>query len=332
MSDEAPSVPLRRPPLRHPPAVYWRRRAIAVAALVALVIAAVLVAGALGGEDDPAAGASAEAQQPTPAQPPPPPELPRGGRDLLPRYRIVAFYGAPQADELGTLGIGTPAQAVARLERQMAPYDRPDRPVMPALELIATVAAAHPGADGRYRMRQEHSVIRRYLRAARAAKALLVLDIQPGMSDFLTETRRLRRWLREPDVGLALDPEWRVQAGQVPGTVIGSVTAAEVNATSRWLAALTRRRNLPQKLFLIHQFTFDMISDRQTLARRPELAMVLNADGFGTRAQKKQKYRAFVKDRRFLNGFKLFYNEDTDLMPPRAVMRLRPPPDVVIYE
>jgi hypothetical protein len=46
---------------------------------------------------------------------------------------------------------------------------------------------------------------------------LLVLDIQPGRSDFFTETIRLERWLREPDVGLAIDPEWRVTSSEVPG-------------------------------------------------------------------------------------------------------------------
>ena len=56
-------------------------------------------------------------------------------------------------------------------------------------------------------------MIRRYLKAARKAKALLMLDIQPGRSDFFTETTRLRKWLKEPDVGLALDPEWRMGPG-----------------------------------------------------------------------------------------------------------------------
>ena len=69
-------------------------------------------------------------------------------------------------------------------------------------------------------------MIRRYLKAARKAKALLILDIQPGRSDFFTETKRLRKWLKEPDVGLALDPEWRMGPGEVPGKVIGSVGAA----------------------------------------------------------------------------------------------------------
>ena len=32
------------------------------------------------------------------------------------------------------------------------------------------------------------------------------------------------------------------------------------------------------------------------------------------------------------NGFKLFYEEDTNLMRPAGVLRLRPSPDLVVYE
>jgi hypothetical protein len=144
---------------------------------------------------------------------------------------------------------------------------------------------------------------------------------------------RLKRWLKEPDVSLAIDPEWRMGPGQVPGQVIGSVQAREVNATSAWLAKLVKERNLPEKLFLIHQFTDDMVDDTR-LQARPGLAMVLNADGFGGQSIKKAKYHAFTRSPRdfFHEGFKLFYREDSDLMTPRQVLRLRPPPDVVIYE
>ena len=48
--------------------------------------------------------------------------------------------------------------------------------------------------------------------------------IEPGRGDFYAETRRLLKWLKEPDVGLALDPEWRVTEGQVPGQVIDLTT------------------------------------------------------------------------------------------------------------
>jgi hypothetical protein len=315
---------------RHTPTDYRRRRLLVLAAALGVVILAALVLGLGGGADD---EGSAGGEQQAAAKPPPPPELPRGGRRLLPDHRVVAFYGAPQAAELGELGIGSPASAARRLRKQARPYERKTRPVLPAMELITVVAAAHPGDDGRYRTRQKDAVIRRYLRAARRAKALLILDIQPGRSDFFTETVRLRKWLKHPDVGLAIDPEWRMGPNEVPGNVIGSVGSREVNATTAWLDQLVQKRNLPQKLFLIHQFVDDMVEDTELKERRG-LAMVLNADGFGNQANKNSKYHAFTKSPRkfFHQGYKLFYREDTDLMKPREVLRLRPPPDVVIYE
>jgi hypothetical protein len=307
--------------------VHSRRRIVALAVLGAVLLGVVVLAGACGGKKK-TGPASSTAQTAAPARP----ELPRGGREILPRYRIVAYYGAPQDDELGALGIGTPDQAVRRLVRQARPYARPSRPVMPVLELIAVVAAAHPGEGGRYNLRQPDSVIRRYLRAARRAKALLVLDIQPGRSDFFTETTRLRKWLREPDVGLALDPEWRVSDAEVPGQVIGHVDSREINATTAWLEQLTARHDLPQKLTIVHQFTDDMVDETQ-LKPRKGLAMVLNADGFGTRPAKVSKYHRFTRQSPgFGAGFKLFYKEDVGMMSPRQVLRLKPRPDVVVYE
>jgi hypothetical protein len=312
---------------RPSPAVYWRRRLLAAGVIVLLALVAAAVAGAFSGAEEPGAAA----QEPV-ATPPPPPELPRGGREILPGHRVVGFYGAPQADELGALGIGSPDSAARRLLEQAKPYERPARPVLPAMELLAVIANADAGSDGMYRTRQPDAIIRRYLRAARRHRMLLILDIQPGRSDFFRETTRLEKWLRQPEVSLALDPEWRVSAGEVPGQVIGRVEAREVNATSAWLAQLVARHDLPQKLFLIHQFTDDMVDDT-ALKPREGLAMVLNVDGFGGRAIKKAKYRAFSRAApNFDHGFKLFYREDTDLMGPRAVLRLRPSPDVVVYE
>jgi len=323
----APAARQGRGALREPARVYHRRRLVAAGALVMLLLAIAAATGAFSGSGEkPAARAE---QVPPPAAPR---ELPRGGRSILPGRRIVAFYGAPQSRELGALGIGTPDSAARRLARQARAYEKAGRPVLPALELIAVIANADAGADDLYRARQPDAVIRRYLRAARRHDMLLLLDLQPGRSDFFAETIRLERWLREPDVGLALDPEWRVAAPDVPGHVIGSVDAREVNATSAWLAQLVARHDLPQKLFVVHQFTDDMVDDSQLLRRR-ELAMVLNADGFGTRPVKVSKYHAFTRRApSFHRGFKLFYEEDVGLMTPAQVMRLRPPPDVIVYE
>jgi hypothetical protein len=318
--------------MAEPRDVYRRRRlgALAVVAAVSLFVGMAVGAGGGDGTDGTGAGATqAAAKQ---AAPPKPPELPLGGRTIFPNFRVVAYYGAPQSHELGALGIGSPDAAARRLRKQAAPYARKTRPVMLAFELIATVANADAGEDGLYRTRQSDAVIRRYLRAARRAKALLVLDIQPGHADFMDEVRHLDRWLREPDVGLALDPEWHTP-GAVPGTQIGSVQAEDVNAVARHVAAIVRKNNLPEKLFVIHQFTPDMIAGKERVEQPPGLAVTMNVDGFGDRPNKISKYRQFTHDgTKFHRGYKLFYEEDTNLMTPGSVLALQPRPDFVVYE
>jgi hypothetical protein len=313
-------------------AVYRRRR---LAALGVVGAAAALAGAAVGGGDGSRGNtglarsshdADSKAAERKPA------ELPRGGRRIFPDFRVVAFYGAPQSHALGALGIGSPDQAANRLARQARPYVKKTRPVLPAFELLADVANRDAGTDGMYRTRQPEAIIRRYLRAARRHKALLVLDIQPGHADFLEETRHLDRWLREPDVGLALDPEWHTPDA-VPGTVIGSVQAATVNAVARHVAGIVRQYDLPEKLFVVHQFTPNMIMGKATVAQLPGLAMTMNVDGFGDRPNKISKYREFTHDgTHFHRGYKLFYEEDTNLMRPRSVLALQPPPDLVVYE
>jgi hypothetical protein len=314
--------------VRHPPHVYRRRRLVAVGALAALGAGAFALGAAVTGGDQGGLRAAGSAASEAPL-----PELPGGGRRLFPDKRVVAFYGAPQAAELGTLGIGTPAQAGRRLLRQSRPYARKTRPVLPAMELLATIANRDPGEDGLFMTRQPAATIDRYLRAARRIKALLLLDIQPGRAGFVTEMRRLTPWLRQPDVGLALDPEWHVAEGQVPGQVIGSVDAGVVDQVGRELSEIVRAGRLPEKLLVVHQFTENMIMNKARLRPHPGVALTFNVDGFGDRPNKISKYNAFTSEVvRFNDGFKLFYEEDTNLMKPSTVLALRPPPDVVVYE
>jgi hypothetical protein len=304
--------------------VYRRRRLVAggAAGLVALLVLAIglLVAG--GGDDGPEASSEPRAA-----------ELPRGGRTILPGKRVVAFYGAPQDPELGVLGIGPPRLAAKKLERQARPYARPGHPVLPAFELIAAIVTSESGDGGDHSMRQEPATIRRYLRAARAHKMLTLLDIQPGYAPFLQEAQALEQFLKEPDVSLALDPEWSMDPPQLPGQEIGSTDAATINEVSRYLSTIVRRYDLPQKLLVVHRFTGDMIQAEHDLERHPGVALVVNVDGFGDQPNKISKYNEFTRDlRRRFNGFKLFYEEDVNLMKPKQVLRLSPRPDLVVYE
>src|SRR5215208_1017393 len=303
-----------------------RQRRITAAAVSALIVLLLVAGGmlAFGGDGDDGPEARSEPKHPS---------LPRGGRTILPDFRVVAYYGAPQDDELGILGIGSPRRAARRLVRQAKPYARRGRPILPAFELIAAIVTSEAGDGGDHSMRQDPSTIRRYLRVARAHRMVLLLDIQPGYAPFLQEAKALERWLKEPDVGLALDPEWSMKPPLLPAQEIGSTDAETVNEVSLYLSELVRRHDLPQKLLVVHRFTRDMIENEDRLERNPGVGLVVNVDGFGDQPNKISKYREFTRDlpRRY-NGFKLFYHEDLNLMKPHQVLRLRPQPDLVVYE
>lgn len=251
--------------------------------------------------------------------------LPEGGM-------LVAYYGTAGSGALGVLGETSPERAHARLQRAARPFARPGRPVRLVHELIVSIADAHPGRDGDFSHDIGRAAVRRYVDAARANGALLVLDIQTGRSDFLRIAKRWAWALAEPHVGLALDPEWRMARHQVPGRVIGSVRAAEVNRVSAWLSRLVVERDLPEKLLVLHQFRSSMLPDARRIVRRPGLQLVQHVDGFGTPQQKRATFAAVARPRRFAMGFKLFYDEDVRLMDAAAVHRIRPAVRFVSYQ
>jgi hypothetical protein len=155
----------------------------------------------------------------------------------------------------------------------------------------------------------------------------------------MDEVEALAPYLSEPDVGLALDSEWHVPEGVVPGQEIGSTDGATVNEVSAYLDSIVRSRNLPQKLLIVHQFTDGMVQGRDEIVDRPGVAIVSNIDGFGTPEVKVSVYKQLAHSGplaagqpRLFNGIKLFFEEDANMMSPSAVLRLRPQPDVVVYE
>lgn len=255
-------------------------------------------------------------------------ELPGGGQVLFPGRRMVALYGNPTTPALGVLGEQDVAASVARA-RQLAAEYQPfsAEPVVPAFEIITTVASTAPGADGDYSAESEVELLRPYVDAARDAGIYVVLDLQPGRADFLGQARRYEELLVQPHVGLALDPEWRLGPGQVHLAQIGSVSAAEVNAVAGWLAALTRERALPQKLLLLHQFRTSMITERERLdTSHDELAVMIHADGFGAPGDKLATWEALRAGAPpgVVWGWKNFYDEDAPLLSPEQTLAVSP--------
>jgi hypothetical protein len=263
--------------------------------------------------------------------------LPRGGREVFPRYRLVGYAGVTGASTLGRLGTGPLNQRVAEIERRAKPYAA-GREILPVVEVIATVVQASPGRDGRYRVRLTDAQISAYHKAARKHRAVMLLNLQPGRSEFITEVKAFERWFREPDVGVALDPEWAMDPGQRPGGAYGHTTGAELDEVSRYLAGLVKRHDLPEKVMVYHQVARSVVRKESGLKDHDGVVVVKSVDGLGPPGSKINTYRVVNKTTpKFVHaGFKLFFTEDREgggrLMTPKEVLALKPRPEYVIYE
>jgi hypothetical protein len=262
------------------------------------------------------------------------PGAPRSGA-ILPRERIVAYYGNPLSGQMGILGELPPESLSRRLRDQAAEYARVDqgRPVRTALELIAVVAQAGPGADGLYRLRMDTELIEDVARWADEAGHLLILDVQPGRADMVAEAEWLQPFLKRPNVHLALDSEFAMRGNQLPGKNLGSMDAAVVNRTVQMLAELVTSWGLPPKVLIVHRFEESMLTNHHNILVDPRVQVVMDMDGFGAPAVKVGGYGRYVREAHAqYAGFKLFYRQDVPLMSPEDVLGLDPIPDVVIYQ
>ncbi|MEV4414660.1 hypothetical protein [Catellatospora sp. NPDC049609] len=262
--------------------------------------------------------------------------LPGGRQVLFPHRRLIALYGHPGDSGLGSLGEQGVDAAVARARKVAAQYGSlTDDQVVPAFEIITTVASSDPGPDGDYSNESTVEHLKPWVDAARAAGIYVLLDLQPGRTDFLTQAKRYTELLKQPHVGLALDPEWRLAPHQQHMVQIGSVGANEINKTAAWLAELTRADRLPQKILMLHQFRTDMITGRSGIDTDvDELSVVIHADGFGVASEKMATWDA-VRAGAPANiwwGWKNFYDEDKPTFTPKQTFAVEPSPVFVSYQ
>ncbi len=262
--------------------------------------------------------------------------LPVPQHSLLEEAQVVSFYGHPTAPALGALGRGDPATVADEIDVWAARYDRLNgtREVISAFHVITGVSQSDPTPDGTWLGRLSAEGIAEYVEVARERGMLVFLDIQIGWSDPLTEVELLERFLREPFVHVALDPEFATRRqGIRPGLVIGSVTAEEVNEVQRYLAALVQAEGLPPKILMVHQFTPRMLRDRGAVEDIDGVDLSIDMDGFGLIPVKVAGYNAFaVPEPSEWPAFKLFFRYDTPVMTPEQVQGLDPPPALIIYQ
>jgi hypothetical protein len=263
-------------------------------------------------------------------------QLPGGGQVMFPGRRLVALYGHPGAASLGALGQQGLSASVARARRTASQYKKISSvPVVPTFEMIATVAEGSAGPGGTYSAETPVSELRPWIDRATSHGMYVVLDLQPGRANLLAQAKVYQSLLEKPNVGLALDPEWKLQPGQLPLQQIGHVGIGEVNSVVHWLAALTAQHHLPQKLLVIHQFRSSMIVGEKSLdTSNDDLAILLHMDGQGSQGDKQSTWNSVTGGAPggVWFGWKNFFVKDTPMLSPQQTMTKTPTPVMISYQ
>ena len=254
---------------------------------------------------------------------------------LLPEHLIVAYYGNPKSTRMGILGQIPPNEMMPKLERTALEWAKaePGRKVVPALHLIATVAQGKPGGGGKYRLRHSDKLIEQVLGWAKERGWLVFLDVQTGHSTVADELPHLVKYLELPYVHLALDPEFAMKLGGVPGQRIGTLDATDINVAVQLLADIVEKKKVPPKVLVIHRFTQRMLTNHDQIKLDPRVQVVIDMDGFGAPWLKEDAYKFFIAPEPVqFTGFKLFYKNDKPMMSPERVLELWPSPVYIQYQ
>lgn len=259
---------------------------------------------------------------------------------IIPKKRIVAYYGNPLSKRMGALGEYPKDDMIRRLKNEVMRWEKADpaHPVQPALHLIAAVAQGEPGKAGKYRMVMPDNIVNQVYGWAKEANSIMFIDIQTGHEDIRTLLPRFEWILRNPDVHLAIDPEFNlIKSGKRPGSKIGTYDAADINYAASFLRDLVKKYNLPPKVFIVHRFTRNMVTNSKQIKLYPEVQVVMNMDGWGAPWLKRDSYKDYVVSEPVqYTGFKLFYHNDTKkgdaLLTPQDVLKLNPKPIYIQYQ
>lgn len=258
---------------------------------------------------------------------------------ILPYNRIIAFYGNLYSKRMGILGELPKNEMLKKLQSEVTKWQEADSTIktIPALHYIAITAQGSLGKANLHRMRMPFKQIDTIVNWAKSINALVFLDIQVGHSSVKEEAATLKPYLKLPNVHLGIDPEFSLKNGEKPGTKIGTYSADDINDAIDILVKIVRENNLPPKVLIVHRFTQGMVTNYKKIKTVPEVQIVMDMDGFGSKVLKRSTYLRYIyKEPVQFTGFKLFYKNDNkngwQMYTPEELLKFTPKPIYIQYQ
>jgi len=250
--------------------------------------------------------------------------------------QIVVYYGYPRADGMGVLGtFDSPDKAAKSLAGETALVDslNGDRGATGAMDLIYGMVSSDPGPDGIYVRYLDSATTQGYIDAATKNGQRVILDMQIGRGSVAAEVQKLAPFLKNPNVDVAIDPEYAVGPSGIPIQTSGHITGDDINQAQDYLNKFVKDNNLPPKMLVVHQYMVDTISDTGGIKQVPNVTLVLNMDGIGAPADKLSMYEKFAEQPWVQKrSYMVFLRADSQVSSEQQVLAMNPAPDMIAFQ
>lgn len=261
--------------------------------------------------------------------PRPAPRPPAGG-GYLDKYQLITFYGSPWGRALGILGNYPRKQMTEYIYGLVDLYQPLDsRHAMCTWHMVTTVANQNPPE---YRHVVDEATIEVWVASADVYECAVILDIQPGHVTIQEEFGRISRFLYNPHVHLAIDPEFDMVGDQIPGISVGQTPAEDINWVQGEMQKIANQIGV-NKVLMLHQFKDSMLPDKQNIINYPNVEVVIDSDGTFNTDIKIANYYQYANEPGWdYLALKIFYEYDPYVLTPEEVQQLGPRPAIVIYQ
>lgn len=235
----------------------------------------------------------------------------------------VAYYGRPNTPVMGIIGeydVPTLTDILKDHARKVDVANGPNLRTRAAYHLVYGMATIAEGDDGSHLTYLDDAIVMEYITQGLKDNVAVILDIQMGALSASEAISPALKYLKYPNVHLALDPEFAMtSAGQeTPGNPIGYLTGEQINDAQAYVQRYLEENKIRgRRILIVHQFFDAMIRNKEVIDwENPKLELTLVADGFGDPWGKITKYNQFfpadtpVK----YTGFKIFNRWDNPVL------------------
>jgi len=252
-------------------------------------------------------------------------------KKLPPNYdMIVAYYGRPHVKSLGILGNYSLQEIIPKIKAKAKEYEdalNHTHKVTAGFDLIYELATKEAGKDGKYVIKLPDATLQKYIKAANDNGMVLFIDVQLGKQTPQEAIKPLLKYLNNPSVHIAIDPEFSIDDLSVnPGEVIGAITGEQINAVQKMMSDYLKEHHISDdKILLIHMFTQNMVTHKKAIRYTDKIHLVMHLDGHGSPALKINVYNGLYTDARAAKvsgAFKVFLKQDNPIMTPKQVLGL----------